>query len=688
MQSGTTVAQAASSCNPHYTPRGIKTSGRGQKVSGRIHPYEGLSDHSAEVLSSRGISPEVARDFAMEDWTEKDAREAGFKENARPGLAVMNYSLAGQPDREQLRPVDPVRDHRTGKPRKYLWTSADSAAVGGPPCRTPEARERAFRLRDDPTVPVVAVESLLKVASVETAARANGLDIFPISIHGNYGWMKNGAPRSDLGWIPWFVRKRGKVKSRRSLILMPDSDYWHERKHDVRAGWWRFGNYVREAFGAKVLIARVPDGPNGEKWGPDDALASGTVTLEDLIASAEPLPHSLPGVALHTLEDEADLDEVSRLRIEVAIRRNNEAAILQTATNPYLTDRQKVLRIVMAEQTLDALEKGRVDEDGNVELDRGKLSGDFRPELKKKGEAKQKTNPDGSLFRMPRKNVGTVAETLKAAGLVDFTTRPTTRTRKDGTRYTDTALIVRPEGMTLGEMLAPAARYVPEAYRPRADYGSRNRCPHCGEIHEQTVTRTTVCGSERDQGCGAIISRKTVIKTVPLANRPDITDEERAELDRRTANPDCLTKNVSTSGEAKGRSGEEERFPASRTPSPTYADKKCQAPEIRNLVDGCLVDLETGEVLNPASPIPPESTGTQGTCFSAPSSGMRTDAEEAERRVPSVPYDPNEGVETCIWCDTPVPEGTNRCRDHSLLSPEEYDRRYGEPAPEGMRVSA
>jgi hypothetical protein len=479
--------------------------------------YSGVNAHGAEVLRVRGISPEIARDYGIESWTHDQAAADGFqRECARAGLAIPNYNILGELDSVQLRPEQRIDE------RKYLWKKGHSPQIGGYPASTPETAERGERLRRDLRTPVLASESNLKSAALLSNTQC---DIYPLSIHGNWNWSKNGAISPELRWLARYDKRHGKIVYRRPFILVPDSNYW--TKPEVMQGWWHFGNAAR-ALGFDVRVAVVPHAPDGSSWGPDDAIAAGTVTVEELIANAVPLPVILPTTTTRP-EDTEQLSEEERLRREIAVLKADKAAIIGLARNPHHTPTEKIAWISAGVELEAMAERGEVEP-----LDSGKIAHNYCKEKTPKGEPKQTLNHDGTKPLMSRKSAKSAMERATEMGWIVAKAVPHTVTRADGSTYPTTAWEVEPSA-SFGAFLMTAAAYTPETPKERATYGQGGRCKRCHQVHDKV--QVTSCGGvtadgEIIDGCGHEISRKVI--RAPLANQRDITPEQHEHLENIT----------------------------------------------------------------------------------------------------------------------------------------------------------
>lgn len=540
-----------------YTPQGFH--------SGRVDTsgYQQLTAHDAEVLRVRGIPPHIARENGLRSVTAREARSYGHR--PLPGLLIPNYNTQGEIDRHQLRPHMPPIDRETGKPRKYLWPAGKSQSLYVPPASLETLRDIA--------APLIITEAPLKALATLAALEAEGITgVAVIAVAGVTSWRSGDMPLSDHNDIPMKRMKRDRVVTRRRVLIAFDSDA--ATNPEVIKARWEYTQYLRRKR-ARVEWINVPaveDDPNPatNKQGIDDALAAG-IRIGELISAAIPAPDIMPTFDEARIAPESAgtlEDELQYLRAKVARLEADNRALVRLIKNPYLKPTDKTWLVSAGTEVLAAASRGEVDDQGRVRLDKGRISQDWRRKPKQ-GEAREKVNPDGSLYLMPRSSVPTTGKRLRDMGLISFEEAPDTVRREDGTTYHDNMIFLTPP-QTLADLLNPAAHYVPEDYQPRADYTKPERCVHCGEIHGRTikVTRETYCGTADDPGCGAMIKSTTTERTVPvpLAGKPELSDDERAELDAQVRG---VTKNVTN--RYRGEAGEPEPNGAAPVPAPTYS---------------------------------------------------------------------------------------------------------------------
>ena len=217
-----------------------------------------LSESHRATLRARGIADaEIA---ARGYWTSEsrtELRELGFSEpqaklaDAGPVLVIPRYDVAGKPQGHQMRPDAPRTVKGRDRPNKYESLPGIPPNMDIPPGCASYMREKSVTL--------YVVESSMKAdALVSAGAQAVA------SIGGVYNWKSPQALATfDIIGI------RG-----RTLIFIPDSDYFDPAKTQVRDGWNRYA-FVATSHGANVLLCPIPDQGDRKKRGPDDWLAEG-----------------------------------------------------------------------------------------------------------------------------------------------------------------------------------------------------------------------------------------------------------------------------------------------------------------------------------------------------------------------------------------------------------------------------
>lgn len=477
--------------------------------------YADTTRQDAEVLAARNIPPHIAAAAGVRSVTAEEARNHGHR--ALAGLLIPSFNTQGEVDRYQLRPHNPPVDDK-GRPRKYLWPTGSRQSL-----YVPLQCMDALR---DVNAPLIITEAPLKALATVAALEAEGIDgVAVVAVAGVYGWRSGDMPLSDHGDIPMKRREGERITYRRKVYLAFDSDAL--TNPNVSRARWEYAQFLRRR-GAKVRYIEVPPATDGGKQGIDDALAAG-ITLRTMVKSATPAPDIMPALDTTTAADD-EVSEIERLRTENESLRQLVSAQARLITNPLLKDKERAVGyriITLANQRKRA---GDVGTDGRPRLRASDVANDYRSRPAK-GEALPETNPDGSRPITRRQNVKTIVKALTDAGVLAVGTEPTTRTAANGDRYADTDLVVDVEDTTAA--IVKLADYRIE--KTRKPYTRQEPCPHCGEVHERTVIRQTFCGTEDDPGCGAVLSETVVTLPVPPANDPNITEEQRVDLEEQTA---------------------------------------------------------------------------------------------------------------------------------------------------------
>lgn len=230
----------------------------------------GLSDaHRRMLFEESGISPEIVAERgvrsvsggrgelpAVFSWRQK-RRGAGVLFTVhRPGGETSHVFRPDEPD-----PENP--GHKYEQPCKNLGGSGNVLDV----------HPRMRSLLEEPSVPLWWVEGIKKADALTSRGAV------AVGISGVWNWLSEGEPISDMWEIP--------VEGRRVYVCF-DSDML--RNPGVQEAAERLAEHLQRR-GAEVLIAYLPDQPDGSKTGADDFLASGG-TLEELIALARPFDPS------------------------------------------------------------------------------------------------------------------------------------------------------------------------------------------------------------------------------------------------------------------------------------------------------------------------------------------------------------------------------------------------------------
>ena len=465
-----------------------------------------LHPHDVEVLEVRGITPAIAAERGYYSATATQMAAIGYTGmHACDCLVIPNYSLIAEDDVELIRPHNPVVD-KEGHTLKYLWPPGQRPAMGGAPARTRADADLIDRLIRDIDIPVIFVESILKVDAVRAALRDLGITAIVVTVHGTWGWLKDGATSSELRDIVWREKESGKVIRRRRAILLPDSDY--RVKPEVQLAWDELGDAL-DRRKADVRLHIPQPAPDGSKRGPDDSLHHKELDLVDMIVNA--LPHRPYTPALRS--PIADRDSyVAELEVKVARQDALISALAHVATSPDLNRTQAIPAIRALMEANYKKSKGEVDADGRAVVSSSEIANDYRTS----DEPNADYNPNGgSRPLMQRRKVKAQMEALRDAGVIDMDTREVLRPRKGATPYKDTEFLVKVDD--LPSALINLADYrKPERKKPTPS----TPCPHCGEIHYTKTVRTEFhcCGSVSEKQ----VQVPQVAKIVDISTSPNL----------------------------------------------------------------------------------------------------------------------------------------------------------------------
>lgn len=540
--------------NPSYNTHGPHT----VPHNARPH-YAGVNRHDAEVLRKRAISPEVAA-------------ECGFYTQGN-ALRIPHYDIEGDVWAEQRRP----HTRRPDGP-KYLFNVGTRMGLHIPPSERKKLQDREK--------PIILTESALKAAAIISDLRRHGLadQYAVVSIPGVTTWRRDGGPIPDFEDFPSRQKEGDKITYRRPLFIVYDSNA--ATNPNVILARWKTTDYLERVRKHDVQWIDVPEGPGetpkARERGVDDVIAEGIATMPELLARAYAAPTIMPAIEADTTADDPNLSEVERLRARcdtleavVATKQRHISRLTELAISPHYTANEKTLIIRSA--GLAMVEGAHTKrEDGDVEIDPGKLSNDFRPTDKRHPDyedyKRSPVNPSGEHWYMRRSSVVPTAESLeKKLGSASplRTQLRSVRNPGDPSPHRETAVIMRPPN-NIVDFLDAITAYRPDS-DPHRPYQVQEPCPHCGEVHPRKVITTskTYC-----EGCGSQYGEnETTTRVIPLpvANDPDATGEERADLEERTAGP-VNRENLFT-GEHETRTNINSESSRPRSPRTRYSEK-------------------------------------------------------------------------------------------------------------------
>ncbi len=455
----------------------------------RGHP-RALSDRHRHMLEvESGISLEVIEQRGY--WTATTAAEIpdGFDWYQRqtwmfPILVIPQWNSVGRLFAHILRPDHP----RRGRDEKFVKYEAQPGAPVGfdvPPAMVPLLRE--------PSVPIYITEGSKKA----DAMASHGLPC--LSMNGVYAFLHKRLVVSEMDEIDF---------DGRTVRIVFDSDVM--TKPGVADALNRLAGAIYRRDG-HVEMVTLPDSGDG-KTGVDDFFVSGG-TPADLDTLTR--PWEVVSRPRNMIEYADPYAEIERLRAD-------NAALTRTITNPHVKEKHKIAVARLVSIGMSKASRGKdIDHQGRVRVSAREIANDWR-ERKAKGERAKPANPDGSAFLMDRDSVhGLLNELRDDFKVIHFTTVEIKKTRKaNNLPYTDREFLITPPE-SIADVLEPVAHYTPAAPKVRP-YKQQEPCIYCGQVHARKV----VC-----MGC-----QKTVkVLPVPVANDPNTTEEQRRDLDERTA---------------------------------------------------------------------------------------------------------------------------------------------------------
>ncbi len=232
----------------------------------------GLQPHHIAELRKSGLSDETIRacGFHSEDnyaklaaLLNRDGRR--FPKKLSPALVFPFRGPEGSNGYCRIKPDTPRRVK--GKPANYESPVGRANEVYIPPGTLAEL--------DNPTMPMLVTEGEKKSAKGDQEG-------FPcLGLVGVFGWKTGKAERllPALDRITWKGRE---------VFIVFDSDLM--RNPDIQDAEARLAAQLVNR-GAKVRVVRLPDGPDGERWGLDDFLvARDADALRTLLHEAEAPP--------------------------------------------------------------------------------------------------------------------------------------------------------------------------------------------------------------------------------------------------------------------------------------------------------------------------------------------------------------------------------------------------------------
>ncbi len=195
----------------------------------------GLTDETIRALGLFSASPQDIPRF-LSGWTLPDLQSA------------LIFPYPGEDGFYRVKLFPPVKG-RDGHTIRYYQPPGSGVK--------PYIPRAAAPVLSDPTVPLAWTEGEKK------AARACQEGLPCLGLGGLWNWIEDGQPIAGLDAMAHVERPE---------TLYPDSDVW-SRPELLRAV-YAFGKEL-EARGAKVSVAIIPPGREGERRGLDDFLVAG-----------------------------------------------------------------------------------------------------------------------------------------------------------------------------------------------------------------------------------------------------------------------------------------------------------------------------------------------------------------------------------------------------------------------------
>lgn len=217
-----------------------------------------LSETHKEKLAL--VSPDVIRDRGYSTVTDSHTLEAlGFPKSQNPALLIPWWNVDGSIGGYQIRPDAPMLDSK-GRAQKYLFPKGHKNFADVPTCCRPDLA--------NPQKPLWIVEGAIKADYLASQG------VCAVGLAGVSGWRHTNSDGGKTT-IPCF---HDIALNNRAVYIAFDSD--SKEKQTVFKQARELMNRL-ELKGARCLFVGIPEGPNGEKQGPDDYLRNGG-TIEGL----------------------------------------------------------------------------------------------------------------------------------------------------------------------------------------------------------------------------------------------------------------------------------------------------------------------------------------------------------------------------------------------------------------------
>jgi len=238
-----------------------------------VEPRTLLDHHRRLLEEASGIDPDVIAERGY--WTamaKDELAEIGFSPSQQrvPALVLPKYSTAGVNGLFEIRPDNPRVEQRGGKarPRKYESPTGSRPMI--------DVHPRSLPVLGDPSVLLLMGEGIRK------GDAAVSVGFHQLNLLGVYGWRGT----NDQGGKRTLTDFDDIALNDRRLCILYDSDGADDPQ--VQQGAIRSRDALQRRR-AKAFVLFLPPGPNGEKVGEDDFLATGGDLLA-LILEAEATP--------------------------------------------------------------------------------------------------------------------------------------------------------------------------------------------------------------------------------------------------------------------------------------------------------------------------------------------------------------------------------------------------------------
>lgn len=473
---------------PHVTPRTNATRDDRPLAAHHRRMLAVESGISAETIAARGYWTAYSAADIPEGFAEYQYRPQMF-----PILVIPQWNAVGRAFAHILRPDNP----RRGKDGKVVKYEAQPGAPVGFDC--PPAMTHLLR---DSSIPLYITEGSKK----SDAAASRGL--LCLSLNGVYGFMHKRLVVSELDEI---------ALDGRVVRIAFDSDVM--TNPGVADALDRIAAAM-DRRGARVEMVHLPDDGDG-KTGFDNYFARG----------GEPADLNTLTTTWRAVRRPINMIEYADPYAEIERLQRLASAQAMLIKNPYLRDKERALGFAIITRSSEKKSRGDVGDDGCPRVSSSDVANDYRARPEK-GVRLAEINNDGTPPITKRSNVKPIITKLRDAGILAVRLEPTTRKHASGDSYADTDFVVEIDDPVNAIILLADYR----GQKQRKPYTRQEPCSQCDEVHSRT--RRTFCN-----GCGAENAPPQIIP-IPVAQRDDLTDEQRDDLDARTLTPAATAEGV------------------------------------------------------------------------------------------------------------------------------------------------